>query len=138
MAKLAVRIIAVFAVPVLICSLAIMAFARDSGQWAQQDPMIAGWFATLKQPDNPTASCCGEADAYWADQVETDSDDHTIAVITDDRDDAPLNRPHVPIGTRIIVPPNKIKWDRGNPTGHIVIFLSWNRDVYCYVQNGGV
>lgn len=111
--------------------------ARDSGQWDSADPAIAEWFATLRQPDNPNISCCGEADAYWADVVEVKGD-RVIAVITDDRPDEPLHRPHVPIGTRIVVPPNKIKWDKGNPTGHIVIFLSPNFDVYCFVQNGGV
>jgi hypothetical protein len=123
----------------LCCALnVVIANARDAGQWADQDPLIGAWFATLKQPDNPVASCCGEADAYWADQVETDADGRTVAVITDDRPDEPLKRPHVPIGTRIVVPPNKIKWDQGNPTGHIVIFLGYELRVYCYVQNGGV
>lgn len=138
MTKLALKIAAVFAVPTLLCALAIMAWAHDSGQWMNADPQIAAWFATLMQPDRPLIPCCGEADAYWSDQVETDADGRTVAVITDDRDDGPLNRPHVPVGTRVIVPPNKIKWDKGNPTGHVVIFLSWDREVYCFVQSGGV
>jgi hypothetical protein len=25
-------------------------------------------------------------------------------------------RPHVPVGTEICIPPNKLKWDEGNPT----------------------
>lgn len=111
--------------------------ARDVGQWAESDPATAQWFATLKQPDNPLISCCGEADAYWADEVEIE-DGKVYAVITDDRDDGALSRQHVPVGTRILVPPHKYKWDRGNPTGHVVIFLSRNLDVFCYVQNGGV
>lgn len=113
------------------------AAARDLGQWGDQDQAIAEWFATLKQPDNPVSSCCGEADAYWADKAETGPNGELIAVITDDRPDEPLRRPHVPIGTRIVVPQHKIKWDRGNPTGHIVIFLSVEMKPYCYVQNGG-
>ena len=40
--------------------------------------------------------------------------------------------------TIIQIPPNKIKWDRGNPTGHTVVFLSSARYVYCFVQNGGI
>jgi hypothetical protein len=128
-----------FAVAMLIwLASVLLAWPHDAGQWTEQDPVIAGWFATLKQPDNPSSSCCGTADAYWADKVETDSDGHLVAVITDERDDAVLSRPHVPVGTKIIVPPYKIKWDRGNPTGHIVIFLTWERQVLCYVQNGGV
>lgn len=114
--------------------------ARDQGQWADADPAVSEWFATLKQPDNPNVSCCGEADAYWADDIHVEvvgDVSKVIAVITDDRDDEPLHRPHVPIGTRIEVPPHKLKWDRGNPVGHSIIFLSRNLDVYCFVQAGG-
>jgi len=112
--------------------------ARDLGQWSKVDPAIGAWFAGLMQPDNPQVSCCGKADAYWADTVETGAHGETIAVITDTRPDGPLQRPHVPVGTRIAVPRAKIKWDQGNPTGHIVIFLGLDGTVYCYVQNGGV
>ena len=45
--------------------------ARDLGQW--DDPANAelkNWYQALKQPDNPAATCCGEADAYWADAFE--------------------------------------------------------------------
>lgn len=117
--------------------LALPGHARDLGQWGGIDPAISSWFSTLMQPDNPTVPCCGESDAYYADVVETNANE-TIAVITDDRPDEPLRRPHVDVGTRIVVPPNKIKWDRGNPTGHIIIFLGYDLHVYCYVQNGGV
>jgi len=36
------------------------------------------------------------------------------------------------------VPDNKIKWDRGNPTGHGFIFISRVGYVFCYVPPGGV
>lgn len=111
--------------------------ARNLGQWGDLDIEISKWFRSLRQPDNPTASCCGEADAYWADQVEMNGD-QVIAVITDDRSDEPLHRKHVPMGTRIVVPKHKLKWDAGNPTGHVIIFLNTAGDVLCYVQNGGV
>ena len=114
-----------------------IAHARDSGQWENQDPYTSRWFKSLMQPDNPSTPCCGEADAYWADGIEV-KDGQTIATITDDRDDGPLGRHHVPIGTRIVVPAHKLKWDRGNPTGHTVIFLSIKNDVYCYVQGTGI
>ena len=126
----------------LICAVAILfmllpAFARDNGQWENSDPVISWWFRGLMQPGRPHISCCGEADAYWADDVET-KDGQVIAIITDTRPDEPLGRPHVPVGTRFVVPPNKLKWDRGNPTGHIVIFLSYSREVYCYVTGTGI
>lgn len=113
------------------------AAARDLGQWNTVDPYIGEWFKVLKQPDNKWMSCCGEADAYWADKTATGSSGELYAIITDDRPDAPLGRRHVPVGTKILVPNHKIKWDQGNPTGHIVIFLSSVNEVLCYVQNGG-
>ena len=123
-----------FAAPLLVLS--SPAPARDLGQWENSDPSARAWFRSLMQPDMPTASCCGEADGYWADEVHV-HDGKVFATITDDRDDSPLNRPHVPVGTEIEVPPNKIKWDRGNPTGHNIIFLATYRFVYCFVQGSG-
>ena len=45
--------------------------ARDLGQWGaiNNDPAVREWYQALMQPDMPNASCCGEADAYWADEV---------------------------------------------------------------------
>ena len=43
--------------------------ARDLGQWDTVDPAVREWYQALMQPDVPTASCCGEADAYWADEI---------------------------------------------------------------------
>ena len=60
--------------------------ARDLGQWGAVDPKIREWYQALMQPDVPNASCCGEADAYWADEVHV-RDGKTYAVITDDRPD---------------------------------------------------
>lgn len=119
------------------CSVAI---ARDNGQWGNLDPVISLWFKSLRQPDNPQMSCCGEADSYYVDvSVETiDGQQVVIATINDDRDDSQLGRPHIDNGTRIVVPPHKYKWDRGNPTGRNILFLSYSRDVYCFVQGGGV
>jgi len=120
------------------------AHGSDYGQWDRSDP-ITQWYSTLMQPDHPTTSCCGEADAYWADIYEMQGD-KVVAIITDPRPDEPLKRNHIPMGTKILVPKNKLKWDQGNPTGHGVIFLKeistgpgimpgWF--VYCYVFPGG-
>lgn len=113
------------------------AAGHDSGQWSASDPAIREWFQSLMQPDVPNASCCGEADAYWADEVHV-RDGKTYAVITDDRDDTPLGRQHVDVGTEIEIPNHKLKWDRSNPTGHGVVFMSREKWVFCYVQPGGV
>jgi len=112
-------------------------FARDNGQWEATDAAVQAWFRALMQPDNPMVSCCGEADAYYADSFEVQGDEY-VAIITDTREDAPLGRPHIPSGTKIVVPNNKLKFDRGNPTGHGVIFVSTTRNVLCYVVPGGV
>ena len=100
--------------------------ARDLGQWDGVDPAQRQWFNGLKQPDNPNVSCCGQADAYWADGYEVKGDQY-VAIITDTRDDTPLGRRHIENGKRVAVPNSKIKWDRGNPTGarHYLHRLSW-------------
>jgi len=110
--------------------------ARDLGQWDVVDPLVRKWFRELKQPDNPSRSCCGESDAYWADSYEV-KDNQYIAIITDERDDEPLRRPHIESGKRFLVPNNKIKWGSGNPTGHGIIFIGLGGDVYCYLPPGG-
>lgn len=124
------------------------AYARDQGQWQDVDPAISQWYKGLMQPDAPTASCCGEADAYWCDTIHVRKD-ITYCTITDDRDDNLLHRRHVAIGTEIEIPNSKLTWKDGNPTGHAIVFLSagsrynygnGNTEtgfVYCFVQNGG-
>jgi hypothetical protein len=127
----------------LVAAIAILALsihfarARDLGQWEATDQNVRDWYQALMQPDNPAVSCCGEADAYWADSFEVDGDKY-VAIITDPRPDEPLRRKHVPIGTKIVVPNHKLKYDQSNPTGHGIIFLSRGDYVYCYVAPGGV
>lgn len=121
--------------------------ARDIGQWSDGDQELRQWYAALMQPDVPETSCCGEADAYWADDVRV-RDGRVYASITDDRDDAPRGRLHVENGTEFEIPPNKLKWSNSdpqrtvkiarNPTGHGVIFISRDGYVFCYVLPGGV
>src|ERR1700730_11018132 len=106
------------------------ATARDDGQWANSLSNIRKWVQRLMQPDHPRLSCCGEADAFEADTFEVDGD-HYVAVITD-------GKGVIPSGTRINVPNQKMKWDRGNPTGHGIIFIGNQGQVYCYVAPGGV
>jgi hypothetical protein len=124
-------------VVIALAFLCTTAIARDLGQWENQGTNLRQWFQTLMQPDAPHLSCCGEADAYWADTFEV-RDGHYVAIITDDRPDGPLRRPHRDLGEKIVVPDNKMKWDAGNPTGHGVIFIGIGGQVYCYVTPGGV
>jgi hypothetical protein len=117
----------------------VFAHARDNGQWSDAPSANRQWFQHLMQPDNPAISCCGEADAFEADNFEVEGD-HYVAIITN-------GNGAIPNGTRIPVPNSKMKWDQGNPTGHGIIFLAktpLNADdhglphVYCYVAPGGV
>ena len=110
--------------------------ARDLGQWDGVDPLHRQWFNGLKQPDYPNLSCCGEADAYWADSYEVKGDQY-VAIITDARDDKPLRRSHIENGKRVAVPNTKIKWGSGNPTGHGIIFIGVGGYVLCYLPPGG-
>lgn len=115
-----------------------LAHGRGLGQWEAIDPEIRQWYQSLMQPDVPTASCCGEADAYLCDDYYYSPSRHkSFCRVTDDRPDEPRGRPHVEVGTEIEIPPNKLKYDRGNPTGHGVVFISRGRYVFCYVQPGG-
>jgi hypothetical protein len=105
-------------------------------QWEGVDPLHREWFNGLMRPDNPTLSCCGLADAYWADSYEVKGDQY-VAIITDTRDDKPLRRRHIENGKRFVVPNSKIKWDSGNPTGHGIIFIGYLGNVLCYLPPGG-
>lgn len=127
----------IIALVFLVSALVGVARARDNGQWEGSDPAIRQWYQSLMQPDVPTLSCCGEADAYWCDDIHV-RDGKTYCKITDDRPDAPLGRIHREIGTEFEIPPNKLKYDAGNPTGHAIIFLSAGGYPWCFVQAGGV
>lgn len=121
---------------VLLC-LVVPAFARDLGQWDETAADIRAWYQSLRQPDNPTMSCCGEADAYWADSFEVGPNGEYVAIITDERTIA--GRQYRKSGTRIVVPNHKIKTTQGNPTGHGIIFLQpGSEHVWCYLAPGGV
>lgn len=110
-------------------------FARPAGAHDHDHPELDGWYASLMQPDNPTASCCGKSDAYWCDEYYA-RDGKAYCKITDDR--IVKGRPSIPVGTEVEIPTHKLKHDRGNPTGHSVVFLSSGGAVWCFVQGGGV
>ncbi len=116
-----------------LCLASIPVLAHD------EDASHDDWYMSLQRPDYPQFSCCGLADAYWCDDIHV-KDGKTYCAITDDRPNVGVlsKRPYVRMGTIIEVPDAKLKWDKGNPTGHAVIFLSTGRDVYCFVQGGGI
>jgi hypothetical protein len=110
-------------------ALATATQARDYGQWNERPAKVRRWFQSLMQPDHPRLSCCGEADAFEADQFEVEGD-HYVAIITD-------GRGLMANGTRIPIPNEKMKFDNGNPTGHGIIFIGDEGQIYCYVTPSG-
>jgi hypothetical protein len=116
--------------PILMAIGLMAANARDDGQWADMPENVRQWFQSLKQPDHPRQSCCGEADAFEADSFEIEGD-HYVAIITN-------GKGVIRDGTRIPVPNQKMKWDAGNPTGHGIIFIGPQQQVYCYITPSGL
>jgi hypothetical protein len=121
---------------VVFATLVTFANARDLGQWASQNSAMREWFESLMMPDQPTTSCCGAADAYWADDFEM-KDGRYVAIVTDTRPDEPLQRAHIAPGTRFVIPDNKITLSPTNPTGHGWVFVMAGI-VFCYLPPAGV
>lgn len=104
-------------------------------------PDVSYYYDSLRMPDNPSVSCCGWGDAYYADKTEVEAaTGNIVAVITDTRPDSfqladgrTINRRHIPEGTRFVVPRSKIrKFPIPNPTGHTIIFIGAQLNVLCY------
>lgn len=104
-------------------------------------PDISYYYESLRMPDQPMVSCCGWGDAYYADIVETEqATGALVAVITDTRPDSfvlsdgrTINRLHIPVGTKFVVPKYKIRRSPiPNPTGHTIIFIGAQLNVLCY------
>lgn len=135
------------------------AFSRDG---YQDRPSVCGgitsgprlerchdWISTVRRPDYRGSSCCGDGDAYIADDFELDKDGNLYAILSldypdiapgysEDPDGTP--RDGVPIlgmkrGTRILVPPEKRNAlpEDANRSSHGVIFLfPGTETVICY------
>lgn len=98
------------------------------------------------------SSCCGEADAYEADEFETDRAGNLYAILTesedrpkcwDDREGDQVCKPFIKAGTRFLVPPDRILKpnEPPNKTGHGWVFLSTNATpmgVICYSFPSGL
>lgn len=126
-------------------------FAKDSSQWAQATPERREFFRKAWRPDyGPTSSCCGEADAYEADEYEFIVGE-LYAIITEgdspmcwtDEDGGQVCKPKIATGTKILVPLNKVllppPTEPRNTTGHGIIWIAGNgKDVFCYALPGGM
>jgi len=96
------------------------------------------WIASVEQPDT-RISCCGDGDAFVADDFEVGPHGEFYAIITGDypveHSDYLGARQPITRGSKVLVPPNKLNRaleDGGNPTGHGVVFISASGDVLCY------
>lgn len=98
------------------------------------DAPFAEWFMSLKQPDNPVASCCGPSDQFYATEYHEDPDHPGGYVVAVEGFALPAR-----------VPPEKVNRNDVNPTGRGVIFMvrSWETGemtpgrVYCFVPGVG-
>jgi len=93
------------------------------------------WITSVQQPDT-RVSCCGDGDAFVADDFETGPHGEYYAVITGDypREQYDTRQP-ITKGSKILIPPNKInraREDGGNPSGHGVVFIDRAGEVLCY------
>ena len=96
------------------------------------------WITNVKQPDT-RISCCGDGDAFVADDFEVGPNGEFYAIITGDypqeQSDHPGTRQPITRGRKILIPPNKLnraREDGGNPSGHGVVFISGTGEVLCY------
>lgn len=110
------------------------------------------WYSQVQRPDMPKNgqwSCCGIADGYFCDDLTRNKDGLMECIITDDRDDKERdNRLHVPVGTKIVIPQDKLigagmsrddpnakdsNAALGNPTGHGIVWMK-GTNIYCYMM----
>jgi hypothetical protein len=87
------------------------ALARDVGQWEAGDPAIRDWYKRLMQPDMPLSSCCGEADAYWADSYLVDGDRYVAILAISKAAITSSTTRRLAMASRVSVPHSK-QWAR--------------------------
>lgn len=105
------------------------------------------WVQTVQRPDLPGASCCGEADAYIADDFEVVNGELFMIITSDypppagysDEEGNPVTPPpntfHASKGMRIKIPPEKMvtRPEHTNRSPHGVIFMSSSGAVFCAI-----
>jgi len=135
----------------LLSSCQVPAYARPADKWAQASPERQEFFKKAMRPDLVSkegkleSPCCGEADAYEADDFETE-EGNLYAILTCSEEDENGVCPEVQgrtyraPGTRILIPPEKIlpPHTPTNRTGHGWVFMSGSGNyVFCYALPGG-
>ena len=100
----------------------------------EQNIAFAEWMMSLHQPDNPIASCCGPADQYYAISYSASAEGFNVIIQKEIIDDIFGNYKSL---QTISVKEDKVIWDRVNPTGRGVLFMSSNNSVYCFIPGSG-
>ncbi len=102
------------------------------------------WVQTVQRPDVPGASCCGEADAFMADDFELGPNGELYAIITgtypdttftDEEGNTAIAPAPYQKGMKILIPPEKLirRLEDANRSGHGVVYLRpSNGEVLCY------
>ena len=93
----------------------------------EDDIPFAEWMLSLKQPDNPVASCCGPVDQYYALSYEGAANGFTVRFINKQNQIQ-----------QISVPEEKVIYGINNPTGKGVLFISSYGQIFCFIPSNGV
>ncbi len=100
---------------------------------------LSDWFENLNRFEHSIGmmvSCCEEYDAVYADQWRVDELGQLFATVTGA---GPRNHWWAPIGREYYISDYKIVWNRGNPTGHSILFVSpLTLQSLCFVFAEGV
>jgi hypothetical protein len=147
------RLSVLFAVGAL-ASACVATHARPADKWAQASPDRQEFFKGAVMPGLPPSqkpeSCCGEADAYEADDFDTEQGSLFAILTCNDPENCPAERddgdggttPSLPEGKRILIPADRILPPPPagivNRTGHGWVFISTSGKVWCYSPPSGV
>jgi hypothetical protein len=116
-----IALAALICTPVLVHDICVPAVAHDNGQFDNVPPEVRAWFKAVKSHSG--IPCCDIADGHPTDY------------------DMRENSYWVPInGEWMIVPPEAVVSDEGNPTGDAIVwYTTYNGAVYirCFVPGGG-
>ena len=89
------------------------------------------WFRSLHRQDG--RNCCAEYDAVWAEWVGTENGMYVVEITGG----GPRDHEWAPIGRRYLVGQEFIVWNRGNPLGRPIMFLSPSTlEPLCFVPAG--
>lgn len=91
---------------------------------AEAEP-FAEWMMSLQRPDMP-GPCCGPADQVYVDDYQPDmATGGFVGRVAS-------------TGAEVRIPAEKVIWDRVNPTGRGVLFMTPGGGfVYCFVPGAG-